>query len=104
MQTPSNAWLVEVDVVDPSTSVPARQTLIVESYDGTAAGAKTWAADVLDWCEVYVRSARPVYGELVEARGMNRLDDLPPRAIATPAPPTVSNWHGGDPDDPCPAG
>jgi hypothetical protein len=71
-----SAWIVEVDVVDPTRSVAPQQTLIVESYDGTADGAKAWAADVLDWCEVYVVSVRPVYGELVESRSEDRLDEV----------------------------
>ena len=71
----SNAYLVEVDVVNPNNSVPAQQTLIVESYDGTAAGAASWALDVLDWCEVTVRTVRRVYGDLYEARDQGRLDE-----------------------------
>jgi hypothetical protein len=73
----SPAYLVEVDVVDPDGSVPAAQTLIVESYDGTPAGAVSWALDVLDWCEVSVRSVRRVHGALMEARSEGRLDAPP---------------------------
>jgi hypothetical protein len=71
-----SAWIVEVDVVDSTGVAAPQQTLIVESYDGTEAGAREWAADVLDWCEVYVRSVRRVHGELVESRGENRLDEV----------------------------
>ena len=76
----SAAYLVEVDVVDPTGSVPASQTLIVESYDGTAAGAVSWALDVLDWCAVSVRTVRRVHGELFEARDQGRLDEPAPRS------------------------
>lgn len=70
-----SAWIIEVDVVDPNGEVPAQQTLIVESYDGSSSGAVRWALDCLDWCEVSVRSSRPVYGALVEAREDDRLDE-----------------------------
>jgi hypothetical protein len=73
-------WLVELDAVDPDAhpSVYSR-TLICHSYDGTAAGAEHWAADVLDWCQVTVRSVVRVRGQLLEAReDPYRLDDQRP--------------------------
>lgn len=73
----TNAWLVEADVVASDIpDVAPRQTLIVQSYDGTAAGAETWAADVLDFAVVRIRSVRRVYGELVESRADGRLDEV----------------------------
>ena len=87
MSTPldPSPWLVEADVVEVAGGPILRQTLIVQSYDGTAKGASHWAADVLDWVEsAHFYSIRPVRGRLVEAREDGRLDDLPPRAIATP--------------------
>ena len=75
------AWLVEVDVVDPTGVEASPQTLICQSYDGTPNGAGAWAADVLDWCEVYVRSIHRVRGRLVEAREEGRIDEP-----ASPAP------------------
>jgi hypothetical protein len=90
MSALGNTWLVVVDVVD-GDAAPARKTLIVESYDGTARGAEQWAADVFDWCVVYVRSVSRVSGELIETRETGRLDEV------APAPPanSVADGRGG---------
>lgn len=78
-ENPRTVWLVEVDVMKPDPRVgwtPKRQTVIAESYDGTAVGARHWVYDVLDYADVRIRSTRPVYGELVESRSTGRLDEV----------------------------
>lgn len=59
-------WIVELRIAD---SDGARWvSLITESYDGTAQGARHWAADVFDYVEVLEFGlVRQLRGEIVNS-------------------------------------